>query len=139
MHTPWPGEMVNAIDRTTNAMGMMAEALKDKNSAAADAASVELGEGSHDITHEYYGAWLPGGGLQGARTQVSSVQRQGQTASSGAHGHGGTATVAQAEGPNWLVIGGFVVALTLVILGAGLTKPKTGVSRKGSLPDPVEA
>lgn len=124
-HTAWPEDMAAGIDRTANAMALVSNALKDKSPVAAEAASVELGEGSHDITHDYYGIWLPAGGLQGANAAVGSQART-QTASSGAHGHGGeTAAAAAPEGPNWLVIGGFVAVMALMVFGAALTKPRT--------------
>jgi len=122
------------MDRTANAMLTMAEAIKAKNPAAAEAASVELGEGSHDITHDYYGIWLPAGGLQGAET-VAAGHGKTQTASAGAQGHGDEAAAQpKVEGPNWLVIGGFLAVMALVVFGAALTKPKSAVGG-GSLPD----
>lgn len=133
-HTTWPDDMAVAMDRTANAMLTMAEAIKAKNPAAAEAASVELGEGSHDITHDYYGIWLPAGGLQGAET-VAAGHGKTQTASAGAQGHGDEAAAQpKVEGPNWLVIGGFLAVMALVVFGAALTKPKSAVGG-GSLPD----
>ncbi|MHB0870107.1 MAG: hypothetical protein ACYC66_07015 [Chloroflexota bacterium] len=132
-HTAWPEDMATAIDRTANALVPMAEALKARSLPAAEAASAELGEGSHDITHDYYGVWLPAGGLQGAKAQASS-QRKAQTSGSGGHGHDGATADAAAEGPNWPVIAGFAAVMALVIFGAALTKPKAAPSRVGSPP-----
>lgn len=136
-HTAWPQDMAPAIDRTANALVLMTEALRDKKLPAAEAASAELGEGSHDITHDYYGVWLPAGGLQGA-TQANT-QRKAQTSGSGGHGHDGATADAAAEGPNWPVIAGFGTVMALVIFGAALTKPKAASTRSGSLPDGAEA
>jgi hypothetical protein len=137
-HTAWPEDLAAGLGRTGNALDMMAEALKGQDPAAAEAASLELGEGSHDITHDYYGIWLPAGGLQGARAGASA-QGQAQAAASGGHGHEGDAAVAATpEGPNWVVIGGFVLVMAFVVFGAALTKPRAA-SSGGSLPGGARA
>lgn len=55
----WPAEMATAIAKTQAASGAMGKALREKDQAAAEVASKSLGDGSHDITHAFYGDWLP--------------------------------------------------------------------------------
>jgi hypothetical protein len=57
--TGWPKEMAKSVARTMATVGPMDKALKGENRAAAEAASAEFGEASHDIVHEFYGDYLP--------------------------------------------------------------------------------
>ncbi len=140
--TGWPKSMAAAVARTKAAVAPMARSLKAQDRAGAEAASKEFGDASHDVTHAFYGDWLPGGGLKGARAQAGSVQKQGQAVASGSHAHdsAGGVRVAPDEGPNWPVIGGFVLALALVIGVAGATKPKAATRATAArLPEGGEA
>ncbi len=57
--TGWPKEMSKSVARAKAAVGPMAKALKEEDKAAADKVSSEFGEASHDVTHEFYGDYLP--------------------------------------------------------------------------------
>jgi hypothetical protein len=171
-HPTWPVEMEHAIARTSAAVALVAQALGQEDFqpsplaghadmpgmpamdagqhslVAAEAAVKELGEGSHDLTHDFYGEWLPSGKLVSAGVVVVSGGAKPK-----AKGHvdevpHGTKKSAQGEvaeeGPNWTVIGGFLGLLGLVIGGAAVTRPKTATKGKGgprmpAAPQPAES
>jgi hypothetical protein len=138
-HTSWPNNLGDAADRTAYAASLMDQAVKDRNRGAVESASAEFSEASHDLTHAFYGDWLPGGGLKAVGAHSGTMQeapKQAQAASSGGHGHGGSpaAEAAPAEGPDWGVLGAFAAAMVLVVGAAGLTKPRVTSAGKATLP-----
>jgi hypothetical protein len=166
-HPTWPAEMEYAVERTAAAVALMARSLGQNEPrswplpadadwsalmarslaqvdlTAVEASARELGEGSHDLTHDFYGEWLPSGKLLSAGVAAVST---GATVKSKGHvdevPHGikkaGHAEVAD-EGPNWAAIGGFLGLLGLVIGGAAVTRPKTAAKGKSALRMPPAA
>lgn len=57
--TGWPRTMATAIAKTQASIGPMAKALDMKDVGAAQAEAKTIGDASHDITHAFYGDWLP--------------------------------------------------------------------------------
>ena len=58
-HVAWPKSMSAAITKTKQAVSPMGKALKAKDTAAAQEAAKVFGDASHDVTHAFYGDWLP--------------------------------------------------------------------------------
>lgn len=56
----WPKALAEAIAQTKAAVGPLTRALAEKDWAAAEASAQALGDASHDVTHAFYGDWLPG-------------------------------------------------------------------------------
>ncbi len=112
-HPAWPGTMAVAIGKTDAGVKSMAKALKDKDLVSAQAAATALGDASHDVTHDYFGNWLPS--VQFGPDEGSVVTAQGRTSSSG-HGHDGAAGAS--DGPNYYFVGSTlgVVLLTIVMV-----------------------
>lgn len=140
MHTTWPNDLGDAADRTAYAASLMELAVKDRDRGAMESASAEFGEASHDLTHAFYGDWLPAGGLKTAGVQSGTMEAHGASnqaqAASGGHAHGGAPAgeAAVAEGPNWGVLGAFAAAMVTVVAVAGLTKPRRTSAAKATLP-----
>ena len=55
----WPQALAPAVAKAKAALGTMDKALQAADVAAAQAATVVLGDASHDLTHAFYGDWLP--------------------------------------------------------------------------------
>lgn len=55
----WPDVMAKAVISVASALDSMTLAFEAKDVAAAELASKPLGDGAHDVTHAFYGDWLP--------------------------------------------------------------------------------
>ncbi len=128
-HPIWPSDMAVSVDRARSAIGPMARALQEKDPAAAAAVAKEFGDASHDVTHAFYGDWLPAGELRSAGAPAGNSQTASQASSAahtGGHGHSTDASTGppvSSTGPDWLIIGGFLGMMALVIGVAAVTKP----------------
>ena len=96
----------------------MAKALTDKNVAAAQQVAKTMGDGSHDVTHDFYGVWLMSdAAADGGHAAMMAQGDMGGQAS----GHGaavsGTDPITKA-----LVLGGFGSVNALVIVAAFFLK-----------------
>ena len=108
----WPENMASFIGETKAAVELMAKALKEKNLAAAEPAARALGEAYHDLTHAYYGDWLPSG-------QFGSAD--GRTASAQGNAHSDSASherESESSGPNYYFVGSTlgVVLITIALM-----------------------
>jgi len=112
-HPEWPGEMATAVSKTSLAIEQVANALRIRDSAAADIAAKALGDASHDITHAYYGDWLPGARLDEAGNLVAAAQANVGSGSGGSHGHGSEPSL-----PNYWFVGSIaaIVVVTIVLV-----------------------
>lgn len=119
-HPFWSEPLKATVDKTRTAAAGLSQALKDKDQARAEAAVRSLADAAYYVATAYYHYWLPSGVL------LNTAVQEGVGASVGGHGdsHGGTATpAAQANpGPNWLVVGGFGLAIASVIAAAWVLK-----------------
>lgn len=57
--THWPSVMLAAIGKVRAGHAPMSNALNAKDLAAATTAAKTLGDAAHDVTHAFYGDWLP--------------------------------------------------------------------------------
>ncbi|MHB1134938.1 MAG: hypothetical protein ACYC4L_21415 [Chloroflexota bacterium] len=57
--TGWPQELAPAVAKARAALAPMGRALETQDQAAAERVAKELGDASHDVTHAFYGDWLP--------------------------------------------------------------------------------
>ncbi|HEU5316228.1 MAG TPA: hypothetical protein VFX49_08980, partial [Chloroflexota bacterium] len=58
-HVSWPRELSRAVYATGASILPMERALKARDVAAAQVAAARFGDASHDVTHDFYGVWLP--------------------------------------------------------------------------------
>lgn len=156
-HTGWPVAMATAIGSTRATVEPIRHALKDKNVAQALTAVAPLATSSHDLTHAFYGDWLPKayapaqaahgmtgmGNMPGPATGGQPAPTSGVVAfpaatpvaahvdvephSSSAAGKQAAAVASPAT--KRAVIGGFGLVNGLVIATAAIFKAKTGKGR----------
>ena len=110
-HTVWPKALALSVYKAGGALAPLAKALKDKDVASAQTVAKTLGDASHDITHDFYGAWLMSD--EAAMTSETTTQ----TSSS----HGAEVTVLDLSSKA-LILGGFGSLNLLVIVAAAFLK-----------------
>ncbi|MBI2872926.1 MAG: hypothetical protein HYY00_07060 [Chloroflexi bacterium] len=55
----WPAPLSEPVEEIEKALPAVEAALKNKDLAAAKQAVTPIGEHSHDLTHDFYGKWVP--------------------------------------------------------------------------------
>jgi len=115
-HTAWPQGMAPAINTIEGAVAFTTKALKANDVSSVDAVLKGLGDGSHDVTHAYYGDWLPYAELDKTADVIGGVRSQG-VVSAGAHDEGGHGAGAEGEVPNYWFVGSIV---GMVVLTTGM-------------------
>lgn len=117
-HTVWPKALAPSVYKIGAALQPMAKALDDKNVAAAQRVAKTMGDGSHDVTHDFYGVWLMSDAAAGGGH--AAMMAQGDMGGQ-ASGHGeavsGTDPITKV-----LVLGGFGSVNALVIVAAFFLK-----------------
>ncbi|HET7768713.1 MAG TPA: hypothetical protein VFN74_08040 [Chloroflexota bacterium] len=119
-HAVWPKEMARPIYATGALIAPMEKALKAKDIAGAQALATRFGDASHDVTHDYYGVWIP-------------VAHMAGNAAHGEAAHGEASTAPSAD-VKTMVLGAFGLVNAIVIAGAAVLKRKYGRERPVALP-----
>ena len=57
--TTWPASLDGAVAKIRQGVGSMKSALAGTNLKGAVAIAKVLGDAAHDLTHDFYGVWLP--------------------------------------------------------------------------------
>ncbi|MBI5031952.1 MAG: hypothetical protein HZB51_15585 [Chloroflexi bacterium] len=137
-HAKWSQPMVNAVQKIERALPDVTLALKQQNVALTQQALKPISDASHDMTHAYYGDFLPQAHQTGHVASPSNMQGHStspvttaQTASghSDSHGHDEeVATTSSSE--KGLVLGGFGLINGIVIGLAAIVKVRTQKKRQ---------
>jgi len=151
-HVVWPSAMAAGISVTRSAVEPLKLAFKDKVASSAQQALKPIADASHDLTHAYYGDWLPtahsgdhmqkkddgmGGMAMPAAARALPVPVSAPQNESVPHGHGAEAQ-ASPVATRSLALGGFGAVNGLVIVVAAVLKTRTtskAKTRRDNQPD----
>ncbi len=137
-HVMWPGALSASIGATQAAIAPMKHALKNNDLVMAQQTSKLIADSLHDVTHAYYGDWLPGAhaGSQAQHMGSDMSQAVPKTAAGESGGHSdakpgesaphgsGTAVQTTSASARGIVLGGFGAVNGLVIVLAAILKAK---------------
>ncbi|MBI5029297.1 MAG: hypothetical protein HZB51_02130 [Chloroflexi bacterium] len=150
-HPRWSPPLLSAIQKIEHALPDVTLALKQQNPALTQESLKPFSDASHDVTHAYYGDFLPQA-HQSVQVALHTDTQTGhstapvtsaQTVSGHADSHGPTETAVDSSTPDkGLVLGGFGVANGMVIALAALFKIRTRKKKRsekttstGALPE----
>jgi hypothetical protein len=140
-HNKWSPPMLGAIQKIDSALPMVIRALKQASPALTQRALVPVSDASHDVTHAYYGDFLP---QAHSPVQIAShsdmpigqsaapmAMTQSTSGNSDSHSHGGETIAAPDPNRGW-ILGGFGAVNVIAIALAAFFKTRLPKKKKAA-------